>query len=270
MEEQVKDSAPVTEGDAPKDASSDVFEAKETVEVQAQPKEDAKVEAPRADKRVPLQELQKERQRRRQAEDENLRMRQKLDDIEGKVSSMAGVKDEEDLILEAERDLGLDKDLARKLVKFNKKVLEKSTPTHQPNGNGDNDPINSVVENFRQRAIKVSVYYDDWKDMMPAMQMVMAHEIEQDGIEAYYKSPEYYYSKALKAQIESNSTVKKELSVDRANNTSLAATETGGGTARPKESKITQAALESNRSNIKWVRENAEEIRQLMQQGKLK
>lgn len=250
--------------------SKDVFEAKESPATTPDSTKavEAQAETVKVEKRVPLHELQKERQRRRQAEDDNLKIRQELDEVKANVSRFSQGKDEDDLIDEAESSLGIDREQARKLINLQKKVAEKSGKVQS--NQSTVDPVLKAMDNFKQKAAQVSQDYDDWDDMIPAMQQVMAREIETNGVGAYAKSPEYYYSKALRAQKESEAKVKRDDAVDRTNNTSLAVTETGGGAKTAQGTKINQSVWDANRGDPAWVSQNIDEIKQLWRQGKLK
>ena len=258
--------------------SKDVVNSTDTKEIQAEAKEAfeskpaesvEKKEEAREEKRVPLHELYKERNRRKLAEEEVSKLRSRVDELDTKFSKVSQAQDDDDLIAEAEKELGIDREAARKLLRLQKKVAEKAAP-RQSESRSVNDPVLQAMDNFKRRASEASVDYDDWQDMIPGMQAVMQKELEQNGIGAYSKSPEYYYSKALRAKNESVERVKKEEAVDRSNNTEIASTESGGSGKKQSSSKINQAVFDANRSDSKWVRENEEEIKQLWRQGKLK
>lgn len=264
MSDEVKDTTMLSDNAAGK---TEVFETK-PVETSEQAKATPQADVVKAEKRVPLAELQKERARRRQAEDDNLRIRQEIDEIRTNVSRFNQSKDEDDLVNEAEKSLGIDREQARKLIDLQKKVAEKSSP--KVSQSQLQDPIIRAMDEFKKRATEASNDYDDWNEMIPSMQAVMAREIEANGAMAYAKSPEYYYSKALKAQKQSESKMKEETAVDRSNNTSLAETETGGGTKTVHGQKINQTVWDANRGDPKWVSQNIDEIKSLWRQGKLK
>lgn len=234
--------------------------------------ETAEVKAPieqKEEKRVPLHELYKERNRRKAAEEELSKLRLRVDELDSKFSKVSQAQDDDELVAEAERELGLDKEAARKLLRITEKAAKKVAPK-QAEQSIVNDPVLRAMDDFKRRAAEASQDYEDWNDMIPKMQAVMAKEIEQNGIGAYNKSPEYYYSKALKAQRESDMKVKKEIEVDKSNSSQMAATETGGSSSKSNGNKITQAVFDANRSNPKWVRENEAEIKELWKIGKLK
>jgi hypothetical protein len=218
-------------------------------------------------KRVPLAELQKERQRRRIAEEEVTRFRQELDEVKASQKRYEASKDEDDLIDEAEKSLKIDREQARKLINLQKKAAERVVPKQAQQQMSD--PALVAMDRFKQRAAEASRDYEDWDQMIPSMQAIMARELQENGLGAYSKSPEYYYSKALRAQQASEAKVKQEVSVDRDNNANLSSAESGGGSKRAANSKINQAVFNANRSNPKWIRENREEINQLISQGKL-
>lgn len=235
----------------------------------------APVEAPKAEvkqpteemKRVPLAELQKERQRRRIAEEELTRFRQELDEVKATQAKYNQSKDEDDLVDEAEKSLGIDREQARKLINLQKKAAERVIPKNAPQQMSD--PALVAMDRFKQRAAEASRDYEDWDQMIPAMQAIMARELQENGLGAYNKSPEFYYSKAVKAQKASEAKVKEEVAVDRDNASNLSQTESGGA-KRSQGSKINQAIFDANRSNPKWIRENREAINELISQGKLK
>lgn len=220
-------------------------------------------------KRVPLAELQKERQRRRIAEEEVTRFRQELDEVKANQQRYNSSKDDEDLVSEYEKDLEVDRDKARKLVNLQRKQIERSLPK-QDARQQMSDPALQAMDRFKQRAAEVSRDYEDWDQMIPSMQAIMARELQENGLGAYAKSPEFYYSKAVRAQQASESKVKKEVAVDRDNNSSLSQAESSGGGSRSQGSKINQAVFDANRSNPKWIRENRDSINELISQGKLK
>ena len=176
----------------------------------------APVEAPKAEvkqpteemKRVPLAELQKERQRRRIAEEELTRFRQELDEVKTAQAKYNQSKDEDDLIDEAEKSLGIDREQARNLINLQKKAAERVMPKNAPQQMSD--PALVAMDRFKQRAAEVSRDYEDWDQMIPSMQAIMARELQENGLGAYSKSPEYYYSKAVKAQKASEAKVKKK------------------------------------------------------------
>ena len=217
---------------------------------------------------VLLADLKKERARRQLAEEEKFKMRQEIDEIKTNYSKLSRSKDDEDLDSDAEKDLGLDKEQAKKVNQHIKKVVEKAVqnvvkPVMV-------DPVMQAMDNFKQRANEASKNYDDWPEMIPFMEQAMARQIELEGIAAYGKSPEYIYSKALRAKQESEAQVKREAAVDRSNNNSLAVTETGGSSlGRGKGGKITPEMWQANKSNPKWIREHEDELRALMHANKL-
>lgn len=219
-------------------------------------------------KRVPLAELQKERQRRRIAEEELTRFRQELDEVKATQQRYTQSKDEDDLIDEAEKSLGIDREQARKFVNLTKKAAERVIPK-QDARQQMSDPALVAMDRFKQRAAEAARDYDDWDQMIPSMQAIMARELQENGLGAYAKSPEYYYSKAVRAQKVSEAKVKEEVAVDRDNSTNLSQTESGSA-KRSQGSKINQAVFDANRSNPKWIRENRDAINELISQGKLK
>lgn len=225
------------------------------------------------EKRVPLHELYKERNKRRALEDEIVRIRQEQEDLRQRFDKVQGSSDDEELVSEAEKELGIDRESAKKLLRLQKKVVEKSSTksNQQPNQPTINDPVLSAMNDFKRRASESSMDYEDWDSMIPSMQAIMSREIEQNGISAYYKSPDYYYSKALKARQLSESSVKKEVEIDKINNTSASTVETGSKQiGQTSSSKLTQAVFDANRNNPKWVKENIGEIKELWRKGKLK
>lgn len=244
-----------------KEEVKQVFEAK----VETPVKEEVKEE-----KRVPLHELYKERNRRKAAEEELGKLRTKVDELDSKFSKVSLAQDEDELVAEAEKDLGIDKDAARKLLNLQKKVAERAVPKNTQT-TSINDPVLLAMDDFKRRASESSQDYEDWNDMIPGMQAIMAKEIEQNGLGAYNKSPDYYYSKALRAKRDSSEKLSKEVQLDKSNVAEMSSTETGGGSnGKSSGNKITQAVFDANRSDAKWVRENEIEIKQLWRQGKLK
>lgn len=219
-------------------------------------------------KRVPLAELQKERQRRRLAEEELTRFRQELDEVKATQRKYEVSKDEDDLVEEAEKSLGIDREAARKLINLQKKAAERVLPKQQ--SQQMSDPALAAMDRFKQRAAEVSRDYEDWDQMIPSMQAIMARELQENGLGAYAKSPEYYYSKALRAQQESQAKVKQEVAVDRDNASNLSQAESSGGSRKASGSKINQAVFDANRGNPRWIRENRNEINELISQGKLR
>ena len=242
--------------------SEQVFEAK--AEVTQEVKEQVKQE----EKRVPLHELYKERNRRKAAEEELGKLRTRVDDLDTKFSKVSRLQDDDELVAEAEKELGIDKEAARKLLNIQRKVAERSNP--KQNQTVINDPVLQAMDGFKKRASEASQDYEDWNEMIPAMQVIMSKEIEQNGLGAYNKSPEYYYSKALKAQQASDQRVKKEDAVEKSNVAEMATTESGNSSRKGGGSKINQTIFDANRGDAKWVRENEVEIKQLWRQGKLK
>lgn len=269
MSDDIKDTTMLSENGT---AAKEVFEAK-PVETPDASKVVPVADSAKGDKRVPLAELQKERQRRRQAEEEGSRLRHEFDELKANVSRFTKSKDEDALVDKAEKELGIDKEQARKLINLQKEVAETVSPK-QPNQyqtNAVSDPVLRAMDDFKKRASEVANDYEDWNDMIPSMQAIMARQIELDGHGAYMKSPEYYYSKAIKAQKESESQMKREAAVDRSNNSSLAESETGGGSVKRNQgSKINQTIWDANRSDPKWVNEHIDEIKVLWKEGKIK
>lgn len=247
-------------------------EVKEPVKSQEQVfTETPKVEP--EEKRVPLHELYKERNRRRNSEDEVAKLRSENDEMRRTLEKVSQRQDDDDLIAEAEKELGIDKDAARKLLHLQRKVAEKVSPkvVEKAPSNDSNEPILRAVDDFKRRASLASQDYEDWNEMIPSMQAIMAKEIDRIGLDAYGKSPEFYYSRAVKAQKETQEYLRKEAEVNRTNSANLAQTESGsGGTQKAESTKINQAVFDANRGDAKWVRENEDEIKQLWRQGKLK
>lgn len=222
------------------------------------------------EKRVPLHELYKERNRRKAVEEEVNKLKAQVDELSNNYSKVKNSQEDDDLITEAEKELGIDRDAARKLLNLQRKVAEKTAPKQK--NEPINDPVLKAMDDFKRRAAESSNDYEDWNDMIPGMQAIMSKEIEQNGLGAYNKSPEYYYSKALKAKANSVEKLKKEIATDKANATESSSVETGSGSSVTKgsSSKITQAVFDANRGSAKWVRENESEIKQLWREGKLK
>lgn len=228
------------------------------------------VEEKKEEKRVPLHELYKERNKRRALEDEIAKLRAEHETSQQTINKVRQTQEDDELVAEAEKELGIDKDAARKLLKLQRKVAESVNPKQSPNKSTLNDPTLKAIDDFKKRASEASVEYDDWNDMIPSMTAIIAKEIEANGVGAYAKSPEYYYSKALKAQRDADSRSRKEADVDKNNNASVAMVESGsGGSRNSKAGKITQAVFDANRSDVKWVRENETEIKALWKEGKL-
>jgi hypothetical protein len=251
-----------------KSAQEQVFEVKEAPAKQESKEEVVKKpEVKNEVKQVPIHELYKERNKRKALEEEVYNLRAEQQEIKNSLYKMKSSQDEDELVIEAEKELGLDRESARKLLNLQKKVVDrsKSKETSQQ----FTDPSLIAMDDFKRRAYEASQNYEDWNDMIPAMQAIMAREIEQNGLSAYKRSPDYYYSKALKGQMQSKETVQKENLLDRQNNISASVTETGSGEIKSTGSKITQAIFDANRKNPQWIQENSDEIRALANRGLL-
>lgn len=219
-------------------------------------------------KQVPIHELYKERNRRKNLENEVSMLRAEQAEIRQSLHKMKSSQEDDDLVIEAEKELGIDREAARKLLNLQKKVVERSSP--RQSSQNLTDPALVAMDEFKRRAYDSSQNYEDWNEMIPSMQAIMAKEIEQNGLGAYGKSPDYYYSKAVRAQMESKARAKKEDSVDRENNISTSITETGGSGNKTTSPGITQAIFDANRKDPKWVKANADEIKDAWKKGKLK
>lgn len=257
---QGSNSEQVVNSEEIKKSETQVFEAKTTESAPVENKEE---------KRVPLHELYKERNRRKAAEEEVGQLRQRMDELDSKFSKVRQTQDNDELVEQAVKKLGIDKEAAIELLDLQRKVAEKAVPK-QSQTNTVSDPVLRAMDDFKRRAAESSQDYEDWNEMIPAMQAIMGKEIEQNGLGAYNKSPEYYYSKALKAQRDSDKRVKQEDAIDKSNGAQMATVETGSSSTRSGSNKITQSVFDANRNDPKWVRENETEIKQLWRQGKLK
>lgn len=222
-------------------------------------------------KMVPLHELYKERNRRRGLEDEVTRLRQEHDQLKQVVSKVQVTQGVDSLVDQAEKELGIDKEAAKKLLNLQRKVAEAVTPSQTVQETTQHDPVLNAMNEFKRRAAEASYEFEDWNDHIPAMQAIMAKEIEVNGLNAYSKSPEFYYSRALKASKINQERARKEDTVDRNNITSVSMVESGSGPASSGSSaKINQSVFDANRGNPQWVRENSDEIKRLWREGKLK
>lgn len=223
-------------------------------------------EEPKAEKRVPLHELQKERQRRRMVEEEMSKLRKDVEDLRSNYSKVSESSEEENLVSEYEKELGVDREQARKLVKLTKKTVGKREEAKpQPL-----DPIALALGQFKQNAESVAQDYDDWNDHTATMQAIFNKELQENGLVAAQRSPHWYYNQAVKAKAVSDRTNKAQRDAERAENANLAQTDSGGSSKSGGSSRITQAVFDANRKDPEWVRANIDEIRALADQGKIK
>lgn len=181
------------------------------------------------DRYVPLSELQKERQRRRDLE-------RRLEKVESDVKKSS----EPNTIKEIMEDLGVEEDVARKLHKHG---LGKSSESTAKISEADR-----LRADFMDDANELIQSYDDWEEHRTDMEKVFQEESSRSEESALRKGPEYYYLKAklLRGQRKSESSVKD--AIDKANGKTLASTENGRssnpkGDDRPK--KGTRAWLKS-------------------------
>jgi hypothetical protein len=142
-------------------------------------------------KKVPLSELQKERQRRREAEESRIRLEQELQDIRSTVNTIKSKEAVEQEVQDAMNDLGLDEENARKLVAYNQKREQRTK------GNTLNqDAIQRLQKDFVKKVQDASTAYHDWSDYGSEMQKEFEKEYQQNGVAAFKKSPDYYYALA--------------------------------------------------------------------------
>lgn len=179
------------------------------------------------EKVVPLKDLVKERQRRRQIEE-------KLDALERQIRSNEHPNDLKEIM----DDLGVDEDTAKKLKK------------HFAPKNNASDPLANLQESFRKKAEDISADYDDWHDLQQDMAEELRVVYEQDPVRALSQSPETYY---LKAKLKKSSVPQKDDSArelaEKINQKNLATTESAkNGTVKPSSGapkKFTRAWLTS-------------------------
>lgn len=212
-------------------ASSDQSEAPSTSNEQVV--ENQQPEEPKSDRQggfkekvVPLREIVKERQRRRDLE-------KKIEELERKISS----KETPSKVRELMEDLDLDESTAAKLAKH-------ITPPQ--------DEIKTLEESFRRQAEDISGDYPDWFELQQEMAEELNAIYSKDPKRALSQSPEIYYLKAKARLSKGVDQARQEGARDAANkinSKNLAVTESAkNGTVKAennKPKKFTRAWLKT-------------------------
>ena len=173
----------------------------------AVPAEKSQAEAKKEERYVPLTELQRERQRRRDLE-------RRLETLESTVAKAQ----EPNTVKELMEDLSVDEETARKLIKHGVGKKPEAAKVNE---------ADKLRDSFIEEANDLVTKYDDWESLRQEMTEVFTSEASNSEADALRKGPEYYYLKAklLRGQKESKASVTAV--VDKANQKNLASTATG-------------------------------------------
>jgi hypothetical protein len=155
---------------------------------------------------VPLEELQRERQKRRGLEE-------RLEKLEENSNAPKA-----DPVKELMEDLQVDEDTARKLHK------------HGLGNRGAESPqtkLQKLQSKFIEKANDVSVDYEDWDDYRDDMAKLLEVDYATDPFKALNTNPETYYLKARvqRGQSDKESSVKE--AINKSNSKNLASVESG-------------------------------------------
>jgi hypothetical protein len=174
-------------------------------------------------KLVPLSELQKERQRRRE-------LQERLDRVEGKINSFEQEKTGSDLAKKAQAMLDLDEVSARKLASFLSEAVSK------PQGKTENT-AQRLTEQFVRESTEAAEEHEDWNTYQNSMQQLFQEEFQRSGERAFQRGPEYYYAKAKLQSGNSATDLRqqgKQEMADKINQKNLAVTESAkSGMGKP-------------------------------------
>lgn len=203
MEAQVSEAGESEESSASVESQEqETQESQKNTNTENSPKEEKK------ERYVPLTELQKERQRRRDLE-------RRLEKIESDVAK----SQEPNAIKEIMEDLQVDEDTAKKLHKHG--LGRRAESTNQTS------EVDRLKNNFIEEANDLLEQHDDWDDLRNEMTLVFNEEAQRSESDALRKGPEYYYLKAklLRGQKETQNSVRE--AVDKKNSKTLASTANG-------------------------------------------
>jgi hypothetical protein len=206
------------------EASSNSEKTVDTNKQPEQPKSESAHES-KQDKRVPLPELIKERQRRRELE-------KKLEELESKIN--ANQKDPK--VTELMNDLNLDEDTAVKLAKH---IAPK-------------DEMKELEEKFRRKAEDISGDYEDWFELQQDMAEEFNKVYSRNPKLALSESPEKFYYMAKNRRQQDPEKIRQEGArdaINKVNSKNLATTESAkNGTVKVEDAKprkFTRAWLKS-------------------------
>lgn len=127
-----------------------------------------------------LEDLQRERARRRNLEAE-------LQEIKGLLKNSSVVADPD--VKKIQEELGVDEDSARKLNSVINDKLKKAVPQVK-------DVYAEESANFSEEANIVSQGYGDWDNHRPVMEKLFLEQANVNPQLALQRGPEYYYLKA--------------------------------------------------------------------------
>lgn len=176
---------------------------------------------PKEKKYVPLDELIKERGRRRAVED-------RLDALEKRVN-----ENKPDAVRDIAQELGVDEEAAKKLHA----VLSK----YSGNKTSASNDLEVLSAKFQERVAETASQFEDWDEVKDEMLAIFNEKYARDPRGAFSQDPEDYYYKAIaKKSLAEKEAKKQKLEVkDKAESQSLAAVESGNGSStRPPKKNI--------------------------------
>lgn len=187
-------------------------------------------EQAREKKYVPLDELIKERQKRRSLED-------RLEAVERRMSESAP----NNAVKDISSELGVDEESAKKLHA----VLSK----YSGNGQKANEELVMLDAKFRTRVGEVAGSFEDWDEMKPEMEKILQERYQVDPKRALSEDPENYYYQAVarKSLEEKRQNKLKQESKEKKESQNLASVERGGTPSRPPSKNV-------------WTREKIREL----------
>lgn len=209
-----------------------------------------KLETPKEKKYVPLEELIKERQRRRSLED-------RLEAVERKVS-----ENKTDAVRDIALELGVDDEAAKKLhAVLSKYSGQKSS--------GSNE-LQELSSKFQARVVEAAQNFDDWEDVKEDMNQLFNERYANDPKSALSQDPENYYYQAVakRAKLEKEKINQTKELKEKAESQSLASVESGSGYGRPPKKNIWTRERIKSLSPDEY-RKNLPEIQSALAKGEL-
>lgn len=207
QETQIEASASASANSEASSTPVEQAEQSTTSTTTAVPAEKSQAEAKKEERYVPLTELQRERQRRRDLE-------RRLETLESTVAKAQ----EPNTVMELMEDLSVDEETARKLIKHGVGKKPEAPKVSESD---------KLRDSFIEEANDLVSKYEDWESLRAEMTEVFTSEASNSEADALRKGPEYYYLKAklLRGQKESKASVSAV--VDKANQKNLASTASG-------------------------------------------
>ena len=212
-------------------------------------------------KRTVLDDLKRERARRRELQAEIQALREQVQSISSNTQTNS-------VVSEVARELGIDEESAKKFVNVTQKLTGNKPQTNQVTVEEQR-----LVEGFKNQVEEVREEYPDWDVMSNAMQNKFMEDYHKNPMLALQRGPEFYYLKAKSSQTKSVQSALKqgqEEMAQRINNKNISSVESSrNGNVKPvAPSKWTREKIAS--MSVDEYRRNRAEIEMAMNRGEIK